>query len=169
MYYTYAYLREDGTPYYIGKGKDNRINRKRSFELPPVERRIYLKTNLTEEEAFRHEQYIIDVIGKDNLINKTTGGQGISGLRHTDATKEKCRQAALNQPKKSPETIQKWRDTKKKNGKKRVYKPVSEETREKMRQAHLGKKHTPETIAKIRKYAIDNNRILNINKDAAQR
>jgi len=163
-YYTYAYLREDGTPFYIGKGKGSRINKKRNFELPPLERRIYLKQNLTEEQALRHERYIIHLIGKDNLINRTLGGQGISGFTHSSETKEKIRQCALNQPKKSPETIAKWRETKRKNNKKRTYGPVSEETREKMRQAHLGKKHSPETIAKMRDIAIKNNNILHFDK-----
>lgn len=50
-YYTYAYLRENRTPYYIGKDKGNRINSKngRVFLPPLKERRIYLKQNLTEE------------------------------------------------------------------------------------------------------------------------
>ncbi len=44
-YYTYAYLREDGTPYYIGKGKSGRINSSlHTIHLPTEkERIIYLK------------------------------------------------------------------------------------------------------------------------------
>ena len=82
-YYTYAYLREDGTPYYIGKGKGNRIHSKsnRVFNPPPKERRIYLKQNLTEEEAFKHEVYMIYIFGRKDLRtgilhNKSNGGVG---------------------------------------------------------------------------------------------
>ncbi len=79
-YYTYAYLREDGTPYYIGKGKGRRINAPHdSVGLPPKDRRIYLKQNLTEQQALNHEIYMIDVFGRKDigtgmLRNQTPGG-----------------------------------------------------------------------------------------------
>ena len=80
-YYTYAYLREDGTPYYIGKGKETRINdyHTKFVKVPPKERRLFLKQNLTEAEALRHEIYMIDVLGRKDLgtgilINRTSGG-----------------------------------------------------------------------------------------------
>ena len=85
-YYTYAYLREDGTPYYIGKGKCDRIYSKNRKNKPPKDksRIIYLKQNLTEEEAFRHEIYMIAVLGRKDLgtgilHNLTDGGDGSSG------------------------------------------------------------------------------------------
>jgi len=161
IYYTYAYLREDGTPFYIGKGKDDRINKKRSFELPPAERRIFLKRNLTEDEALKHEQYIIDVIGKENLINKTTGGQGISGLRHTPETVEKIRRAATGRVK-TPEEIEKWKETRRRNGKKRVYGPLSEETKKKMSEAQTGRRHSDETRRKMSETAKRDKRIDNL-------
>jgi len=87
-FYTYAYLREDGTPYYIGKGTKNRIHSKtHSVGLPPKERRIFLKQNLTEKEAFNHEIYMIDII--PNLRNLTTGGEGSSGRECLSETRDK--------------------------------------------------------------------------------
>jgi hypothetical protein len=94
-YYTYAYLREDRTPYYIGKGKGNRAYRKdgREIKLPKDKSRIiFLKQNLTEGEAFKHEVYMIAILGRKNLgtgmlWNLTNGGEGVSGLIHKDETK----------------------------------------------------------------------------------
>jgi hypothetical protein len=84
-YYTYAYLREDRTPYYIGKGKENRIYSKNRTIHPPKDksRIIFLKQNLTEEEAFKHERYMIGVFGRKDLgtgilHNMTDGGEGCS-------------------------------------------------------------------------------------------
>jgi hypothetical protein len=92
-FYTYAYLREDRTPYYIGKGQGRRAYKKGSNEtikLPKDKSRIIiLKKNLTEKEAFKHEIYMIVVFGrKDNgtgiLRNLTDGGDGMSGYKHSD-------------------------------------------------------------------------------------
>ena len=85
-YYTYAYLREDKTPYYIGKGKGNRLYKRGSRVFAPPKdksRIIYLKQNLTEGEAFKHEIYMIAVLGRIDLgtgilHNRTDGGEGIS-------------------------------------------------------------------------------------------
>jgi len=96
-YYTYAYLREDKTPYYIGKGKGYRIystNRKGLKPPKDKSRIIYLKKNLTEEEAFRHEIYMISIFGRKDLgtgilHNRTDGGDGASGAVISVEHKEK--------------------------------------------------------------------------------
>jgi hypothetical protein len=99
-YYTYAYLREDGTPYYIGKEKGFRLyanhrREKKNCIAVPIDksRIIYLKQNLTEKEAFKHEVYMISVLGrKDNgtgiLRNRTDGGEGASGAIRSDNFKK---------------------------------------------------------------------------------
>ena len=100
-FYTYAYLREDGTPYYIGKGKGNRLFYKYGKNCKPPKDRsriIKLKQNLTEEEAFKHEIYMIAVFGKKCngtgiLMNIADGGNAppvICGDKHHMKTEE-CR------------------------------------------------------------------------------
>ena len=92
MYYTYAYLREDGTPYYVGKGKGDRAYRKvgKPCATPKDKNKIiYLKTNLTEEQSFNHEKYMIFIFGRKDtgtgvLYNKTNGGDGVSGYILTE-------------------------------------------------------------------------------------
>lgn len=84
-FYTYAYLREDGTPYYVGKGHGKRAyDSTHNVKVPDdKDRIIFLKQNLTEEEAFNHEKYMIAVLGRKDLgtgilRNMTDGGEGHS-------------------------------------------------------------------------------------------
>jgi hypothetical protein len=99
-YYTYAYLREDKTPYYIGKGRGNRAYDKRRTIKPPKDksRILLLKKNLTEAEAFKHEVYMIFVLGRKDLgtgilRNLTNGGEGASGAVQSEEKKRKCSEA----------------------------------------------------------------------------
>jgi hypothetical protein len=135
MYYTYAYLREDKTPYYIGKGKGNRVYKKRNKGVKPPKdksRIIFLKQNLTEEDAFKHEIYMIVVLGRIDLgtgilHNRTYGGEGASGFIHSEETKIKLSEAH-------------------KGEKNHNYgKNFSEEHRRKISEAHKGRTHSEES------------------------
>jgi hypothetical protein len=101
-YYTYAYLREDGTPYYIGKGKNGRAYVKNRRTKPPKDRNriIFLKKNLSEDEALKHEKYMIDVLGRKDLgtgilHNRTDGGEGTFRRVISDEEREKMRQREI--------------------------------------------------------------------------
>lgn len=143
-YYTYAYLRKDRTPYYIGKGCRDRIySSNRTINKPKDKSEIiFLKQNLTEEEAFKHEIYMISVFGRKDLgtgilHNKTDGGEGSSGIVKSEECKNKISKS--NKGKKRTEEFKsKMRAIH--TGRKR--RPFTEETKEKLSQSQMGEKNS---------------------------
>ena len=154
-FYVYLYLREDETPYYVGKGKDNRAFTKkgRSVHLPLDKTKIiFYSKNLTEDEAFEKE--LIKKYGrKDNgtgiLRNLTDGGDGVSGAIVTDETKIKLSEnmkVRMNTPEMKAQTAA--FNTRTKKGK-----TLSEEHKKKMSESHKERWKTyqfsEETIIKL--------------------
>ena len=95
-FYTYLWLREDGTPYYVGKGKDNRAftNRHHIQKMPTNKNLILLQEFESEEDAFFAERFLIEFYGRTDLgtgclRNQTEGGEGSVGYKHTVETKKK--------------------------------------------------------------------------------
>ena len=161
MFYVYEHWRPDtNTCFYVGKGSRYRAN---SVDRPHNRRHAFvvakLATNglkvevrfvcrdMSENDAFAMERERIAYwrsVGA-SLVNKTDGGDGPSGFRHSDEAKEKIRAAHLGR-KRSAETCARIGDaTRGKN----IGKKATDETRAKMSAAQKGRVVSPEVRAKI--------------------
>lgn len=124
-FYVYAYLREDNSPYYIGKGKNIRAwHSDHSVNLPKDKKTkiVIVSYDLLELWAYALERKLIKWYGrKDNgtgiLRNKTDGGEGSLGtVINNDAIKKQKETKKLNKSNSNcPKSIVKRLETRKLN------------------------------------------------------
>ena len=104
-FYSYLWLREDGTPYYAGKGTGKRAYIRGSHHLrPPKDKaRIIIFPQASEADAIQSEKDLIVLFGRKDLgtgilRNFTDGGDGVSGLKHSEDAKRRMSNAKKGKP-----------------------------------------------------------------------
>jgi len=146
MYYTYAHIRLDTNAiFYIGKGTGRRLH-KTVGHSPHwhhiVNKHGYKAIKLCdwelEKDALQHEICLIKYLRNKglSLVNITSGGEGVSGVKCSDATKLKISASLIGRPLSEEHKLKisiasaKYRH--------------SEETKLKISAAHTGKKRSAE-------------------------
>lgn len=79
-FYTYLYIRTDGTPYYVGKGQGKRCLSRQHSVFVPLPSRIFVQYWSSEAEALSMEKWWITLFGRQDLgtgilRNHSDGGE----------------------------------------------------------------------------------------------
>ena len=138
IFYVYQYIRDDGSPYYIGMGHANRINDDhRGVKVPKdPNKKLFIQENMTESDALALERKLTEYYGllRDGtgiLENKIHGGhaspRGMLGKKQSAEARLKISKG--NSGKVRTE-----------EHKANYRKPKTLEHAEKIRQANLGRK-----------------------------
>lgn len=141
-FYTYLHCKPDGTPFYVGKGFGMRCfnfiagrsthHKNICAKYGAENILVYVFPAKSEEEAFLDEMHQIAQLRREGfpIINLTDGGDGVSGLVHSDESRKRISAAKMGYP--SP----------------RKGVTLSKETREKISRSWEDRIVTPETRAK---------------------
>jgi len=116
MYYVYLWLREDRTPYYVGKGKGYRGYVKHLIGNPPPKERIIIVKNFDdEEESYQYEMWLIELYGRKCeggiLLNTSIGGHNRNSRIRTEEEFIEIRKETIKkyqQSEKGKETYNRW-------------------------------------------------------------
>jgi hypothetical protein len=102
-FYTYMWLREDGTPYYVGKGSRDRAytNWAHGVHRPSDLSRVLVQEFSSEKEALQAESFLIKYYGRldqgtgclRNLSDGGTEPPSAKGLKRSEETKRRMRNA----------------------------------------------------------------------------
>lgn len=157
-FYVYAWLRPDGSPFYVGKGCGNRdVQPKKTNNifmrtLAKIKRDgaepliVRWQDGLSENDAHRLEVTYIKLFGRRNnetgiLSNLTDGGEGNSGWIPSTETRRKV---SLSKIGKKPSA-----ETREKISKSQLGRVHTDEARAKMSASHLGVPKSEEVKAKM--------------------
>lgn len=164
LYYVYAYMRKDGSPYYIGKGSGLRAWTKGKGEVgkPTDNNRIVIvEKNLTLTGSLAIERRLITWYGRIDLgtgilRNKTDGGDGgkgaSPGTKLSDETKIKISESRRGKKKGPMSEESKLKLSESLKGKNKGKKRTEEQRKRQseMLKGKPGKKHSEETKQKLR-------------------